>query len=81
MINTAGGCVAIYLRQDHSFIDISPDQDDVRVIEIKVRNLKIAVASYYAPAYAQLASILTDKLVQNYKNLVLTGDLNAMHQH
>ena len=79
--------MAVYVRQDLSVVDISPDIDDVVVIQTKLSNgLSLTIAAvYYAPGTNKSTrfcpTILNTlhSLIRQHKSLIILGDLNAKH--
>jgi len=76
-----GGGVAIYVSTRLSFIDISPDMDDISAILIQNGDFEIAIISYYCPPLVEceLDTRTLQNLLNKYKNCAILGDLNAKH--
>ena len=81
-----GGGVVVYTSPELSCIDVSPDLDDMAVIELRVTDKVYCIASIYAPS-GIMANPSTNKniinqvnyLVNKYSNLIILGDLNCKH--
>ena len=81
--HTGGGGVAIYIRNNIDFSNISPDIDDMAAIEIKLNNnQKIGILCFYRHPMAPLLDQYTylEEISKNYRHLIIGGDLNAKHQ-
>src|SRR5437899_1119953 len=76
-----GGGVAIYVKSNLPFIDISPDKDDMAAVLIHNSDSNIAIVSYYCPPYSviDLDTRTLRELFVKHKNCAILGDLNAKH--
>src|SRR2546426_3053473 len=77
-----GGGVAIYVKRELKFTDISPDVDDIAAIEIKTPNKSFAIISYYRPPYEEnINAAVLIPFIQKYDHCIIAGDLNAKHEY
>lgn len=79
-----GGGVAIYTKLELCSSDISPDIDDVVVIQIPLSSGSfLTIASVYSAPTSRLFCPLflqtIQSLIQQHRQLVILGDLNARH--
>ena len=80
---TRGGGVAILIRSNITYSDISPDTDDMCAIELDIGGSKYAVIAYYCPPDngCKLKYNTLNSIFSNYNNVIIGGDLNAKHKY
>lgn len=77
-----GGGVAIIIRNTLKFqvIKSSSNEDhELIAIEIEDGSNKIVIVSVYTPPSSQSEFSFLNEFLNNYKNLIIIGDLNALH--
>jgi exonuclease III len=82
-VKIGGGGVAIYVKKDMKFVNISPDIDDMVAIEIRFNGSPLAIISYYRPPYdsIDLNTPILESFLTKYEQCIIAGDLNAKHQY
>ena len=78
-----GGGVAIYMKKELKFADISPDVDDIVAVDLKTAKGSLILISYYRPPYDNIDfdKARLQSLIHDFKHWVVVGDFNAKHEY